>query len=277
MTPRRWMIGLALSGALFASGCEHCCKKRLGGPNNTGGPVGPTTGPAFIPPQQIPLPDAPPRTGMRPEVLLPAPVPPSTSKYTPPPRPVVVLGEPDFEAPAPAVEEKKPAVKTPLMPAIADDAAAFPIGIAAFAPVKDNVSAGRRAELSGLDWLRSKGYKSVLYLRDSNENDSSDRKQVEDHGMHYRSLTVTPETIGQDLVNEFNRVVSEPSNRPLFVYDTNGARAGAMWYLHFRTADSLTDEEARLRAGRFGLKDKGDDAQIQLWTAVQKYLADRKK
>ena len=63
--------------------------------------------------------------------------------------------------------------------------------------------------------------------------------------------------------------------RPIFVYDLDGTRAGAMWYLHFRSADSLKDDEARVRASRFGLKETGDADQVRLWTAVQKYLAER--
>jgi hypothetical protein len=48
-----------------------------------------------------------------------------------------------------------------------------------------------------------------------------------------------------------------------------------MWYLYFRTSDMLKDDEARIRAGRFGLKEKGTPEQAALWTAVQKYMAER--
>ena len=49
-----------------------------------------------------------------------------------------------------------------------------------------------------------------------------------------------------------------------------------MWYLYFRSSESLNDQDARARASRFGLKENGDAEQTQLWTAVQKYLSENK-
>lgn len=149
------------------------------------------------------------------------------------------------------------------------------IGIASFTQVKEGVSNGRRPDLDGLDWLQGKGHKTVLFLRSGAEDDSSDRKQVEKRGLKYRSLTVMPETINPDLVTEFNRLVNDADGRAIYVYDLDGKRAGVMWYLYFRTSEMLSHDEAILRAGRIGSKDKGDAEQTQLWTAVQRYLKER--
>ena len=79
------------------------------------------------------------------------------------------------------------------------------------------------------------------------------------------------------MVDEFNKIVADPANRPLFAYDKDGSLAGALWYLHFRTADKLADEEARKRAAALGLKEDADGAPREMWLAVQKYLADQEK
>jgi protein tyrosine phosphatase (PTP) superfamily phosphohydrolase (DUF442 family) len=151
----------------------------------------------------------------------------------------------------------------------------LPVGISSFAQVKEGVSAGLRPDLDGLDWLQSKSYKTIVFLRNGKDDDSSDRKQVEKRGMRYIGMTVAPDTITPATVAEFNRLVNDPDGRSLFVYDVDGKRSGVMWYLYFRTSEMLSDEQARLRAGRYGLKEKGDAEQVQLWTAVQKYLAER--
>jgi protein tyrosine phosphatase (PTP) superfamily phosphohydrolase (DUF442 family) len=281
MTPHRWLVGITLFVALVASGCEHCCKKRSACPPPcTGGPPGPimgnpNLGNPNLPPQNI-SPYPPSSSNLQPEVLLPTNPPTKSSYVAPAPtRNQVVLGEPEFKTSTAPAEPKKPLVVAP--PAAADEqpSSPLPAGIAGFAQVKDGVSNGLRPHLDGIDWLKAKGYKNVVFLRSGKEDDSSDRKQFENRGLKYQSLTIAPATITPTLVMEFNRLVNDADSRPIFVYDVDGKRAGAMWYLYFRTSELLDDDQSRVRAGRFGLKDKSDVEQTQLWTAVQKYLSER--
>lgn len=297
MTPRFWIAAIALASILLVSGCRHCCKKQ-NCPGPISGPPGPSgapfTGAQNLPPQNLPPQgfapqgaapqgvaplDPPPSTGRAaPELLLPTPMGPGTSGYAPIQRNHVILGEPDFETPAPAIEEKQQQpIKQPTPPAAIDEnpAGALPVGIANYAPVKEGVTYGFRPDLDGLDWLQSNKTKTVVFLRSGKEDDSSDRRQVEKRGMIYKSLVVDPETINAILVVEFNQLVNDAAGRPMFVYDRDGVNAGAMWYLHFRTSEMLKDDEARVRAGRLGLKEKGTPDQAALWTAVQKYMAER--
>lgn len=284
MTPRHFIVTLVFSSLLLTNGCRHCSKRNQcsgPGPSNQPGPPFLGSGPNTLPPQNIPI-DPTPGTNARssPEVLLPGPVPPGTSSYPPvvvAPKRDVVLGDPDFTAVAPAIEEKKSTVKPPPLATIDDNASSpLPVGIANYAQVKEGVNTGLRPDLlDGFDWLQSKGFKTVLFLRNGKDDDSSDREQVTKRGMKYLTLNVTPEAIKPDLVVEFNRIANDNEGRPLFVYDTNGTQAGAMWYLYFRTSELLNNDEALVRAGRYGLKEKGDAEQTRLMTAVQKYLSER--
>jgi protein tyrosine phosphatase (PTP) superfamily phosphohydrolase (DUF442 family) len=282
MKRHQWVFGIAVSSILLLNGCKHCCKRNncpQTCPNNV-----PPPGFQNLPPQNVPL-NPGVNSRAAPEVLLPANVPPGTSGYSPPTsKGGTFLGEPDFSTPKAGIEEKAPPAKqTPLPPMIEEgNTSPFPVAIANFAEVSKNVSSGIRPNsLDGFDWLRSNGYKTVLFLRsekaDSKKDDSSDRDQARKRGMNYVSLTITPEKLNQDLVNEFNRTVNDAQGRPIFVYDdVNGSVAGPMWFLYFRTSDRMDNDEAIVRAHRHGLKEKGDDEQTRLLTAIQKYLSERK-
>ena len=143
----------------------------------------------------------------------------------------------------------------------------FPVGIPNFGQVSDNFAGGRRPSLDdGLDWLRDSGYKAIIYLRAPGEADAADRKQVERRGMKFYSLEVSPESLNRKLVEDFIALVSEQAHQPVFVYDTDGARAGPMWYLHFRIGQKAGDEKSRQQARVLGLREDGP-----MWEAAVKY------
>jgi protein tyrosine phosphatase (PTP) superfamily phosphohydrolase (DUF442 family) len=146
----------------------------------------------------------------------------------------------------------------------------LPVGIPQFAMARDKVAAGLKPMLEdGLDWLKANGYRTVLHVRLPGEDDSADRKQVEKRGMTYLSLEVSPQILSKAVVDGFNRIVADANTYPLFVYDKDGTLAGALWYLHFRTAGSESDTAARARAARLGLK---EDA--AMGAAIQRFLSE---
>jgi protein tyrosine phosphatase (PTP) superfamily phosphohydrolase (DUF442 family) len=183
------------------------------------------------------------------------------------PRESARLGAPESAEPPKAVPPGPERAPTPRLP----------VGIANFAEVMPGVASGLRPMLDGLDWLRANGYKTALQIREPAENGDGDRHLLQQRGLTYLSLEVSPKTLTPAVVDEFNRIVADPANRPLFVYDKDGSLAGALWYLHFRTADKLSDEEARKKAAALGLKEDGEGPQRELWLAIQKYLAEREK
>jgi protein tyrosine phosphatase (PTP) superfamily phosphohydrolase (DUF442 family) len=149
----------------------------------------------------------------------------------------------------------------------------FPVGIPQFGQVSDNYAGGLRPSLDdGLDWLRDSGYKAVIYLRAPGESDVADRKQVERRGMRFYSLEVSPPALNKKLVDDFIALVSEQANQPVFVYDSDGSRAGPMWYLHFRIAQKSGDEKSRQQARVLGLREDRAGAHQEMWEAAQKFL-----
>jgi protein tyrosine phosphatase (PTP) superfamily phosphohydrolase (DUF442 family) len=149
----------------------------------------------------------------------------------------------------------------------------LPVGIVDFASaISDRVAAGRKPALDGLDWLKANGFKSVVMLRRPGESDAADRKQIESRGMTFRSIEVSPLTLSAKTVDDFAKLIGDSAAQPLFVYDVDGSLSGGLWYLYFRKVEKLSDEAARLRANRLGLKENAD-SQREMWLAVQKVLA----
>jgi hypothetical protein len=158
----------------------------------------------------------------------------------------------------------------------AEGTPSLPVGIPQFAMAKERIASGLKPTQEGVDWLNANGYVAVLYLRAPGSDDSTERKRVENtRALKYYTLEVSPETLSKDVVERFNKLVSESGNLPLFVYDNDGILAGGLWYLHFRLVDKSPDDKAIRDAGRLGLQEKGSDDTVAMWLAVQKYLKDQ--
>jgi protein tyrosine phosphatase (PTP) superfamily phosphohydrolase (DUF442 family) len=203
-----------------------------------------------------------------PEPLKPLPPSPEGGTYLP-----EKTAEPPTEPADPILQTPVPS-ETQTAPKDRPAESVWPSGIPQFAvALREGVTNGLRPMLDGgLDWLRQKGYKTVLHLKRPGEDDAADRKQVEKRGMTYLSIEVSPETLSQQVVTDFSQIVSDRGNCPLFVYDKDGALAGALWYLYFRERED--EEVARVRASALGLRVNGDGPHLEMWLAVKKYLSE---
>jgi hypothetical protein len=166
----------------------------------------------------------------------------------------------------------------PRQPAVSESrtaeppAAPLPVDIPQFALVYDRVASGLRpAKTDGLDWLKANGYRAVLYLRRISDDETSDRRQVESRGLKYMSLEIQPQSLRESL-DQFNFIVNDSANYPLFVYSREPMISGSLWYLHFRTVDRLADDLAKAKAVPLGLQQEQTDANRPMWLAIQKVL-----
>jgi protein tyrosine phosphatase (PTP) superfamily phosphohydrolase (DUF442 family) len=193
-----------------------------------------------------------------------------------------LLGERSQPGVPPSVNEKRQPGQPPSVneksqpgspPLINEKSARFPAGIAQFSQPIPGVAGGLRPSIDdGLDWLAKQGYRTVLHVRGAGEADDTDRKQVEKLGMTYLSLEVSPSTLTRAKVEEFAKLVGDTARRPLFIYDQDGALAGPLWYLYFRKVNNDTDEVARIKADRLGLRTEREGPHRLMWLAVQNYL-----
>ena len=153
---------------------------------------------------------------------------------------------------------------------------ALPVDIPQFAVAKQDVASGQEPFADGVNWLKTHGYRTVLHIHAPGEDNSAARRSFEQSGLRYLSLEVSAQTLSKETVDQFNRLVVDPNNLPLFVYDKDSSLAGGLWYLHFRLVGKETDEKAREDAARLGFQQDANGPHKTMWIAVQNYLSNVK-
>jgi protein tyrosine phosphatase (PTP) superfamily phosphohydrolase (DUF442 family) len=158
-------------------------------------------------------------------------------------------------------------------PPVAPRAAGGTAGLPGFVRVKEGVASGRKPTLDGFDALKQSGYRTVVYLHPAGADVSAVRDVATKRGLALVAVETTPEKLAAAL-EAFNAALADRAARPAYVFDDDGVRAGALWYLHFRTAEAMNDDAARVRARPLGLTDQGDEARA-FWLATQRILETR--
>ncbi len=237
------------------------------------------------------MPNAPPERRVR------VPAPEEGGAYFPPPQNGIHLGTPvpdhGLMPEKPNVREERETQPPPEKPIVREDretprgsekpivredrdlSPSLPVGIPQFALVKDRVASGLRPAIDGLDWLKDNGFQTVLHVHLPGEDDAADRKQVTKRGLKFFSLEVSPTTLSKTVMQDFTRIVGDKNGYPVFVYDKDGMLAAGLWYLYFRTVENESEETARIRAARLGLKEDPKGEHQQMWLAIQKYLSEQ--
>ena len=259
---RRAVTILALLTVAAGAGCKHHARKvgcndciGLGDPiPNSGARIAPTEvpyaprvapAPTYVPEQRnyAPAPSLPPK-----QILMPP-----TSRPNTPPQAI------------PARVDSNTVRAEPSQPRD---------GLPGYTPVAGltRVAAGRKPTPAGFDTLKRSGYQSILYIHAPNTDTSAAAELASTRGLKLTPLAVSPETLGDDL-QAFTQIVTDQSNRPLYIVDESGVRAGSLWYLYFRRNEYAGDEAARIRATPLGLPpDTATEEAKRFWIAVQKAL-----
>lgn len=277
---RRLLLVTAASGLLFTVGCKHrCC---LNDPQNRPAPFRPQapnspfllppagvpTAPAPVPPPNVgPVPSVTPGPSNKPppEVLLPDPLPGSGSSrsFSPSNAGQGLLGGPTAPPPATRTEPPLTAAKP----------AETTTGLPGYAKVEPGLATGRKPALDGFESLKRSGYRTVIYLHGVGADVSAAKDVAEARGLKFLAIETTPEKLPENVAT-FNAAVGEKATRPIYVFDDDGVRTGALWYLHFRTAAAMNDDAARVRARPLGFASQSDEAKA-FGLAIQRYLETR--
>jgi protein tyrosine phosphatase (PTP) superfamily phosphohydrolase (DUF442 family) len=139
-------------------------------------------------------------------------------------------------------------------------------GIARFMAVDLKLAGGSVPSTAGLDWLADKGYKTLIDLREAPETNLGFIAEAAKRGLRYIALPVGLAGIDRDHMARFNFELSLGEARPLYFYDSDGNRAGALWYLRRITVDRVDTQVARREAEKLGLSDP------QYWLAASHCL-----
>ena len=152
------------------------------------------------------------------------------------------------------------------MPEPAPSASVGP-GLARFVAVDLKLAGGSLPSTAGLDWLVEKGYRTLLDLRESSEVSPAFIAEVTKRGLRYIALPIGPGSIDRDHVARFQFEIAAGEARPLYFFDSDGTRSGALWYIRRIATDRVDQQVARREAEELGLFDQA------YWSAVTKYVS----
>lgn len=272
---RRRMLLLTSVALLVAfTGCRHRCHKLHkddccppsgsrspvllppAGVPTTPGPA-PSVGPSGYPPPVgvVPSP-APAPNGNGPQVLFPDPLPGSGTSA----RPGQPAGPSFLGGPV-----KPQTTEPPKAPTTS--------GLPGYTKVKDGLFAGGKPTLDWFDSLKRVGFRTVIYLHAAGADVSAVKDMASTRDLNFVAIETTPETLAE-VSKQFDRLAADRLTRPAYVFADDAMRAGAVWYLHFRTADALGDDVARLRAKALGLSEAGEEGKA-FSLAIQRVLETR--
>ena len=303
-----WLLAPAASVLFFASGCQTTARVSTYPPpppppdapcsrcaNGTPAPSrftpmpAPAPAPAPEPSNYYTPPSSPQPTNTPPASTLP----PSQNSSAPPTAKLAPPEPPAQESPRsdppretakitpPQTVEQPPALSIPngSAPLVKNEPQAsprLPVDIPQFVQAKTRVATGQQPFPDGVIWLQNEGYHTVLHVHAPGESDTAAQRIFEKRGLRYVSIEVGPRNLTKEIVEQFNKNVNDEANQPLFVFDRDSSLAGALWYLHFRTAGGMTDDDARAEAARLGFHIDQDDNSRTMWIAVQNYLRNQK-
>ncbi len=196
----------------------------------------------------------------------PPPVPPAAQPAAEPAKSAVTKPEVKAEAPAPSADELDLTSITLPVPASSPSASVGP-GLARFVAVDVKLAGGSLPSPASLDWLVEKGYRTLLDLRESSEVSSAFIALVTSKGLRYIALPIGPGSIDREHVARFQFEVAAGEARPLYFFDSDGTRSGALWYIRRIANDHVDRQIARREAEELGLFDQA------YWSAVTKYVS----
>ena len=140
-------------------------------------------------------------------------------------------------------------------------------GLTRFVAVDLKLAGGGAPSAAGLQWLVEKGYRTLLDLREPSEVPSTFIAEVTNKGLRYVALPMSLTSIDRDHVDRFHFEIAAGEARPLFFFDSNGNRAGVLWYIRRIVVDRVDPQIAHREAEELGLVDK------TAWLAATEYVA----
>jgi protein tyrosine phosphatase (PTP) superfamily phosphohydrolase (DUF442 family) len=195
----------------------------------------PTVAPASTTPASA-TPAASPTASVNPPVPIPAPsAAPETSTPTPAEKVSAAEGALD---------------NLPLIPTPNGFQAA---GIRRYASIAPSLAGGSSPSLEGLDYLKEKGCRTFVDLRKPSEVEPNFVDAVNDRNMDYLSLPILANRLEPSRLARFDNLIAHSENRPLYFCDTDGTRAGLVWYIHLRVVEQEDSQSAQVKAEEVGL------------------------
>ncbi|UJS16775.1 MAG: protein tyrosine phosphatase family protein [Candidatus Jettenia sp.] len=125
--------------------------------------------------------------------------------------------------------------------------------------ISEDITSSRQPSKEEIKKLPQQGFKSVVNLRTSEEEDMSFSPQeegelVRESGMEYLNIPIsTKEGPKSEQVDQF-RTEIEHMPKPIFIHCHTGKRSGALAMIYLALKEGLTGEEALQKAQSMGFE-----------------------
>jgi len=122
--------------------------------------------------------------------------------------------------------------------------------------INDQITAGGQPTATDIEQLKHDGFRTIVNLRTEGEEEqplspAKERQIVEQAGMKYVHLPVSPASIGPELVDKFRAQIAELPG-PVLVHCASGMRAGAFSMMATATKQGWSGDETLEKAKAMG-------------------------
>ena len=124
--------------------------------------------------------------------------------------------------------------------------------------INEKITIGGALEAGDAQKLHDEGFKTVISLLTADEENPSEKADVESVGLDFESVPVAPDLLDDVAVARFSQEV-ESSDGPVYVHCKSGGRAGVMTLLHLGVKHGLSLEETLKMGEKFDAK-VGEDS-----------------
>jgi uncharacterized protein (TIGR01244 family) len=120
--------------------------------------------------------------------------------------------------------------------------------------IDDRITIGGRPDAAELESLKSRGFRTIVNLLTVDEPGYGDEElQVEDLGLDYAAVPVSPDLLDDIAVARFSQAI-DSSDGPVAVHCKGGGRAGIMTLLHLGVTKGWSLQKTLQKADELGVK-----------------------
>jgi uncharacterized protein (TIGR01244 family) len=120
--------------------------------------------------------------------------------------------------------------------------------------INDRITIGGRPSVEEIEDLKARGFRTIInLLTPDEEGNAHEERDVEDRGLTYSAVPVSPALLDDVAVARFSQAV-DSSDGPVAVHCKSGGRAGVMTLLHLGVSHGWTVERTLEEAEKIGAK-----------------------
>lgn len=128
-----------------------------------------------------------------------------------------------------------------------------PLDIPSYAAVTTKIATGLLPFPDGIDWLKSSGFKSVLFLHEPGGETKAIELLFQKRGIPLTLQPLDEKTLAKENFKLLLSHLEKTERTPQFVFDLDGNQSTGFWYLFFRKSQGLSEETALKELSRLGL------------------------